>query len=88
MKFAKQAVVISDRSEEIAGQVMDRLERGVTAVDATGMYSGRTRKMLFCVVSRKELVILRDIVKQIDPRAFVIVDDVREVFGEGFIEEV
>lgn len=87
MKFAKQAVVISDRSEEIAGQVMDRLERGVTAVDATGMYSGRTRKMLFCVVSRKELVILRDIVKQIDPRAFVIVDDVREVFGEGFIEE-
>lgn len=88
MKFAKQAVVISDRSEEIAGQVMDRLERGVTAVDATGMYSGRTRKMLFCVVSRKELVILWDIVKQIDPRAFVIVDDVREVFGEGFIEEV
>ena len=88
MKFAKQAVVISDRSEEIAGQVMDRLERGVTAVDATGMYSGQTRKMLFCVVSRKELVILRDIVKQIDPRAFVIVDDVREVFGEGFIEEV
>ncbi len=88
MKFAKQAVVISDRSEEIAGQVMDRLERGVTAVDATGMYSGRTRKMLFCMVSRKELVILRDIVKQIDPRAFVIVDDVREVFGEGFIEEV
>ena len=87
MKFAKQAVVISDRSEEIAGQVMDRLERGVTAVDATGMYSGRTRKMLFCVVSRKELVILRDIVKRIDPRAFVIVDDVREVFGEGFIEE-
>ena len=87
MKFAKQAVVISDRSEEIAGQVMDRLERGVTAVDATGMYSGQTRKMLFCVVSRKELVILRDIVKQIDPRAFVIVDDVREVFGEGFIEE-
>ena len=87
MKFAKQAVVISARSEEIAGQVMDRLERGVTAVDATGMYSGRTRKMLFCVVSRKELVILRDIVKRIDPRAFVIVDDVREVFGEGFIEE-
>ena len=87
MKFAKQAVVISDRSEEIARQVMDRLERGVTAVDATGMYSGRTRKMLFCVVSRKELVILRDIVKRIDPRAFVIVDDVREVFGEGFIEE-
>lgn len=87
MKFAKQAVVISDRSEEIAGQVMDRLKRGVTAVDATGMYSGRTRKMLFCVVSRKELVILRDIVKRIDPRAFVIVDDVREVFGEGFIEE-
>ncbi|MCI8518373.1 MAG: YitT family protein [Hungatella sp.] len=86
LKFSKQAYIISDRYEEIAQAVMTRMERGVTAVDAVGMYSGEGKKMLFCVVSRKEIVVLREIVAEFDRRAFVIVSDVREVFGEGFIE--
>lgn len=88
MKFSKQAVIISDRNTEIAQAVLASMERGVTAVDAVGMYSGQQRKMLFCVVSRKEIVQLRDIVRQFDRQAFIIVNDVREVFGEGFIEEL
>ena len=56
------------------------------AVDAVGMYSGADRKMIFCVVSKKEIVTLREIVQEIDKQAFMIVSDVREVFGEGFIE--
>lgn len=88
MKFSKQAVIISDRNTEIARAVLENMERGVTAVDAVGMYSGQQRKMLFCVVSRKEIVQLRDIVRQFDRQAFIIVNDVREVFGEGFIEEL
>lgn len=86
LKFSKQAYIISDRYQEIAGAVMTRMERGVTAVDATGMYSGQNKKMLFCVVSRKEIVVLREIVEEFDRKAFLIVTDVREVFGEGFIE--
>lgn len=86
LKFSKQAYVISDRYEEIAQAIMTRMERGVTAVDAVGMYSGESRKMLFCVVSKKEIVTLREIVAEYDRKAFLIVNDVREVFGEGFIE--
>lgn len=86
LKFSKQAYVISDRYEEIARAVMTRMDRGVTALDAVGMYSGQGKKMLFCVVSRKEIVALREIVAEFDRKAFLIVADVREVFGEGFIE--
>jgi len=86
LKFAKMAYVISDYYEEIANQVMMELDRGVTGVSATGMYSSKDKKMLFCVVSKKEIILLTEIVSKIDPRAFIIVSDVREVMGEGFRE--
>ncbi len=86
LKFSKQAYVISDYYQEIAQAIMTRMERGVTALDAVGMYSGEGEKMLFCVVSKKEIVKLREIVAEFDKKAFLIVTDVREVFGEGFIE--
>lgn len=86
LHFSKQAYVISDHYEEIAKAIMTRMERGVTAMDAVGMYSGQHKKMLFCVVSKKEIVVLREIVAEFDKKAFLIVSDVKEVFGEGFIE--
>ena len=86
LHFSKQAYVISDHYEEIAQAIMTRMERGVTAMDAVGMYSGQHKKMLFCVVSKKEIVVLREIVAEFDKKAFLIVSDVKEVFGEGFIE--
>lgn len=86
LHFSKQAYIISDRYEEIAKAIMTRMERGVTAMDAVGMYSGQHKKMLFCVVSKKEIVVLREIVAEFDKKAFLIVSDVKEVFGEGFIE--
>ena len=86
LKFSKQAYIISDKYQEIAQAVMTRMDRGVTALNGAGMYSGQAKKVLFCVVSKKEIVTLREIVAEFDKRAFVIVTDVREVFGEGFIE--
>lgn len=86
MKFAKMAHIISDKSEEIAQAILKEVERGVTGVNVQGMYSKAEKKMLLCVVSKKEIVELVDIVKGIDPSAFVIVNDIREVMGEGFIE--
>ena len=50
------------------------------------MYSGDKKTVLYCVVAKKEIVELKDIVAKIDPKAFVIVTDAREVFGEGFLE--
>lgn len=86
LKFAKMAYIISDSYQEIAEAILKQLDRGVTGVNSTGMYSNKERKMLFCVVSKKEIVKIIEISQRIDPRAFVIISDVREVMGEGFIE--
>ena len=86
MKYSKAAFIITDYYKEIAEAIMTQLDRGLTGLDATGMYSGDKKTVLYCVVSKKEIVELKDIVAKIDPKAFVIVTDAREVFGEGFLE--
>ena len=86
MKYSKVAYIISDKSTEIAAAILKELERGVTALDARGMYSGNRKDVLFCVVSRKEIAQLKELVVGHDAQAFVIVSDAREVLGEGFIE--
>ncbi len=84
LKFAKLLYIISEIPEVIASSVMEELGRGVTALDGKGMYSGNGKKVLMCAVSRKETVSILRLVKNLDPAAFVIVSDVREVRGEGF----
>lgn len=86
VKFAKMAYIISDKYNEIANEILTTLDRGVTGIPAVGMYSNEEKKMLFCVVSKKEIVEVMDIVHKNDSKAFVIVSDAREVMGEGFIE--
>lgn len=78
--------IISDRSEEIAAQILREMDRGVTAFEAMGMYSQTRKKVLLCVVNRFEAMRLRRIVFAVDPRAFVIANKVHEVLGEGFQE--
>ena len=67
--------------------IINDLDRGVTGINARGMYSGQDKLMLFCVVNKKEIIMLKEKVDKIDPDAFVIVTDAREVHGEGFIEK-
>ena len=81
MKYSKAAFIITDCYKEIADAIMTQLDRGLTGLDATGMYSGDKKTVLYCVVAKKEIVELKDIVAKIDPKAFVIVTDAREVFG-------
>lgn len=84
LKFSKAALVITDCYEQVAQAVMETLGRGVTGLYAKGMYSGEDKCILYCVVSKKEIVYLKEIAVNIDPDAFVIVSDAREVLGEGF----
>jgi uncharacterized membrane-anchored protein YitT (DUF2179 family) len=86
LKFAKMAYIISNEYEKIANVILTSMDRGVTGVYAKGMYSNADKKMLFCVVSKKEIVQIIEISKKMDPNSFVIISDVREVMGEGFIE--
>lgn len=85
-KYSKAVFIISDKYEEISKVIMNRMDRGVTGLQAVGMYSGDEKCMLYCVVSKKEIVELKDMILDIDNHAFVIVTDAREVVGEGFLE--
>ena len=80
------AFIISEKANEIAGEIMEKLDRGATGVPAVGMYTGQEKLIVYCVVSRKEIVQVKDIAEKHDPSAFVIVSDAREVLGEGFQE--
>ncbi len=84
VNFAKAVYIISDKSDEIAGKILHDLDRGVTALKGTGMYTGKDREVLMCVLYRAQISQVKQIVKAMDPDAFVILADVREVLGEGF----
>jgi len=88
LKFSKAAFIITEKPEELAKLLMEKMERGVTGISARGMYSRQEKNMLFCVVGRKQIVHLKELALKTDPTAFVIVCDVREVLGEGFIESL
>ena len=85
-KNSKAAFIITNKYREVAECIMRELDRGVTGLQAKGMYTGDLKCVLYCVVSRKEIVEIKRIVNETDPGAFVIVSDVREVLGEGFLE--
>ena len=82
--YARAAYVISDKYEEISEAILTKMERGVTAVDTRGVYKNIEREMLLTVVPLREVSRLVEIVKEVDPHAFVIVYNVHEVLGEGF----
>jgi uncharacterized membrane-anchored protein YitT (DUF2179 family) len=80
----KGAFIISEHSEEISNKILDELSRGVTALKGTGMYTKQDKDVLLVVVERTEVIRLKELVKGIDDKAFVILTDIREVLGEGF----
>lgn len=83
--YAGKAVMIfSRRSDEIAGKIISSLDRSVTLIDGKGGYTRRNMNVLYCVVSRNEVFRLKNLILKVDPDAFVTVNDVHEVFGEGF----
>lgn len=83
---SKAAFIITKHYDTVARRLMEDLGRGVTGLTAKGMYTGEDKCVLYCVVSRKEMIKVKDIVHEVDEHAFVIVSDAREVLGEGFIE--
>ena len=87
LKFSKGAYIITEKADQVSHMIINEMDRGVTGLKGVGMYSGQDKLMLFCVVNKKEIVTLKEKVDVIDPDAFVIVCDVREVHGEGFIEK-
>ena len=82
--YAKAFIIITGSADKIAPAILAGLDRGATAWKARGMFTGGERQVLLSVVQRSEVSRLKELVYSIDPGAFVILADVREVLGEGF----
>ncbi len=88
MDYAKAAIIISRKYNEIADAIMDELSRGATSLKGRGLYTNTEREVLFTVITRKEITLLTDVFKEIAPQAFVIINNVHDVLGEGFRSRV
>lgn len=84
---ARKFEIISDNYEEIAAHIMEHVERGVTVLDVTGGYTGDKKKMLVVVVSEDQSAMVKNIIEQYDPKAFVVISQTKDVNGEGFTYE-
>lgn len=81
---AKSLMIISERYEEILSQIASQVDRGATIINAEGGYKRDKRPVLMVVILKKQFPVVNRIITSIDPGAFVIVNDVNEVQGEGF----
>lgn len=81
---SKMTLIISNRQAEIQEAILNKIDRGVTKLSAYGGYTDHERPVVMCVVDQTEFTKLKQLVKTIDPTAFIIVMDASEVLGEGF----
>lgn len=82
--YDKILFIISDHKEELKDFILNDLERSATYIKSKGMYTDEDKDMIFVVVSRKEVNMVQYAIKKIDPRAFCVVTDGYNTFGEGF----
>ncbi|MDQ0257453.1 uncharacterized membrane-anchored protein YitT (DUF2179 family) [Evansella vedderi] len=80
----KAAMIVSDRTPDIAASILKEMDRGATILKGKGSFTGADREVLYCVVGRNEVVRLKNLIGRIDPHAFVTLGDVQDVMGEGF----
>ena len=78
---SKSIFIITDFSEDIGKEIMKTMDTSVTYIDAEGGYSGRKKRLVYCVISRLEITKIKTITKEIDPHAFIAIENVHEVEG-------
>jgi uncharacterized membrane-anchored protein YitT (DUF2179 family) len=78
------AMVITDQAREISEHILKEMYRGVTAMNGTGMYTGKSHSVLLVALTVTEVAQLKALVNQVDPNAFVIVTPAQEILGRGF----
>ncbi len=81
---SKLCYIISEHSENIKDEIVKSLHRGVTVMEGTGAYSGLPKQVLLCVIKRHQIIEIKKLIRSIDEKAFVVVSDARDVFGQGF----
>ncbi len=81
---ATVAYIITCKESEVVKAIDDYIHRGSTLLSASGSFTGETRRVILCAVSRQQVAALKSIVHTLDPMAFMIVTQAKEVFGQGF----
>ncbi|MDR0325975.1 MAG: YitT family protein [Oscillospiraceae bacterium] len=84
LNIERMAFIISDRIPDIVEKISERLGRGATLLHGEGAYSGAERRIILCAIKRQQIMDLKNLVKESDPKAFVILTEAHEVLGEGF----
>ena len=84
--FGKLIFVVSDYSIEIAEKINLDMERGATFLHGYGSYTGNQKNIIMCTIKKREIPVIKDIIMSYDKNAFVLITDVREVLGEGFLK--
>ena len=80
----RQAMIVTENYEAVASAIVEELNRSSTIIPAKGGYTKEERNILFCVVMRSEVALLKEIVQRADPKAFMVVGHANEALGEGF----
>lgn len=78
---SKSIFIISDSAEKVGSKIMSAMDTSVTYIDAEGGYSGRKKRIIYCVISRLEIAKIKTLTKEIDPTAFIAIENVHEVEG-------
>ncbi len=78
---SKSVMIVTDFSEQIGQAIIDNMDVSVTYIDAEGGYSGAKKRIVYCVISRLEVIKLKTLAKDIDPTAFIAIENVHEVEG-------
>ncbi|MBD7945205.1 YitT family protein [Psychrobacillus sp. FSL K6-2684] len=81
---ARGAFIISEHQDAIANRITTEMDRGVTVLKGYGHYTKKDREVLYCVISKNEIMRLKTIISAVDPHAFVSVTETNDVMGEGF----
>lgn len=82
--YSKVVIIISQHHRRLADQISDKLKRGATFLDGSGAYSGAETKVILTVVKKQQISDLKQLVVEIDPDAFIIVQEAHQVLGDGF----
>ena len=82
--FTKLLIIISDKNEEIAKEIGEKISKGTTGLYGKGMYTNQEKLVLMCAASRGDVARVKQVARDIDSNSFIIIANAREVVGLGF----
>ncbi len=84
LETKKTVVIISDRPKELADAIINKLNRGATFLKGEGAYSRNNKNIIYCTITSTQVCKLKEIADEVDPNAFITINDTEEVKGRGF----